>query len=330
MATGEFELIDNYFTHRLPERDDVIIGIGDDGAVLDVPAGFQLVVVTDTLVENVHFDRQTSARALGHKAVAVNLSDLAAMGAEPTWISLALTLPHSDDEWLNSFSHGLREICDYFNCQLVGGDTTRGPLTITVTAHGVVPKGKAIQRRGAKPGDWLYVSHSLGDAGLALASQKHQVNISSEHFRQVSERLHFPTPRVALGQALRDVASSAIDISDGLLADLGHILRASQVGAVISLEEIPLSLAMTESVSQEQALRYALTSGDDYELCFTVSEDQRGVFDTKLATLGCKPVCIGRITGQAEKIELKLAGEPWQFELPQTGYQHFREPLEAS
>lgn len=331
MAAGEFDLIATYFTHRYPTREDVDTGVGDDGAVLQVPANSELVVVTDTLVEGVHFDHYTPARAIGHKAVAVNLSDLAAMGAEPAWISLALTLPKYDDEWLTGFANGLREICDYYQCQLIGGDTTRGPLTITVTAHGFVPTGKALRRSGAKPGDWIYVSGALGDAGLALAGMQQRQKITPDYQRRLNERLFFPAPRVALGQSLRGIASSAIDVSDGLLADLRHILTASQVGARIDVDELPLSLALTESLSEADAFRYALTSGEDFELLFTVPEAQRGVFDTVIAHAAQKPVCIGRVTNDAGAIQLLYAGEPWSLPADAAyGFDHFQQPTAES
>ncbi|MBR9907749.1 MAG: thiamine-phosphate kinase [Gammaproteobacteria bacterium] len=324
MAFGEFDLIETYFTHRLPQRDDVTVGIGDDGAVASVPEKSDLVVVTDTMVQGIHFDQDTPARAIGHKIIAVNLSDLAAMGAEPAWISLALTLPEINDEWLTGFAHGLREICEYYNCQLIGGDTTQGPLSITVTAHGFVPKGKAIRRGGAKPGDWLYVSGTLGDAGLALAARQHRQKLNPDYERRLTERLYFPSARVALGQSLRGIASSAIDVSDGLLADVGHILKASHVGARISVDELPLSLAVTESLSAEQAITYALTSGDDYELLFTVPEAQRGLFDTVTAHSPSKPVCIGRITNEPELVQLRFGDEAWELPEGLAGFEHFR------
>lgn len=330
MAFGEFDLIDTYFTHRLPQREDVSIGVGDDGAVVSVANNSDLVVVTDTMVQGVHFDRHTPARAVGHKVVAVNLSDLAAMGAEPAWISLALTLPAIDEQWLTGFAHGLREICDYYNCQLIGGDTTQGPLTVTVTAHGFVPKGKALRRDGAKPGDWLYVSGTLGDAGLALAAREHRQKLNPDYERRLTERLYFPSPRVALGQSLREIASSAIDVSDGVLADLQHILQASQVGARISVDELPLSLALTESLPAEQALTYALTSGDDYELLFTVPEAQRGLFDTVVAHSASKPVCIGRITKEVEIVQLRRGDEEWLLPDLNHGFEHFRQAQVSS
>ncbi|MFC0446398.1 thiamine-phosphate kinase [Pseudidiomarina halophila] len=323
MAFGEFDLIDTYFTRRWPERDDVVLGVGDDAAILKVPEASELIIATDTMVAGVHFDKQTPARAVGHKVAAVNLSDLAAMGAEPAWLSLALTLPEMDHDWLTGFSHGLREICAYYDCQLIGGDTTKGPLSLTVTAHGFVPVGAALRRDGAKPGDWIYVSGSLGDAGLALAAQQQRVEISDSHYRRVLERLYFPSPRVALGQNLRDIASSAIDISDGLVADLQHILKSSNVGARIDVDEIPLSMALTGSVDADQAISYALCSGDDYELCFTVPESRRGVFDTAIARHPAKPTCIGRITSKAKDLRLERNGEVWEGMTGKNGYDHF-------
>ncbi|WP_411360248.1 thiamine-phosphate kinase [Pseudidiomarina salilacus] len=322
--SGEFDLIANYFTHRWPSRDDVVLGIGDDAAILTPAENSQLVIATDTMVAGVHFDQQTPARAIGHKIAAVNLSDLAAMGAEPAWLSLALTVPTVDEEWLNGFSHGLREICEYYDCQLIGGDTTKGPLSVTVTAHGFVPADHALRRDQAKPGDWIYVTGTLGDAGLALAAQQQRVQISDAHYRRVLERLYFPTPRVAIGQSLRDIASSAIDVSDGLLADLRHILKASNVGARLAVDELPLSMALTESVNEDQAIQFALTSGDDYELCFTVPESKRGVFDTLMSRHPAKPTCIGRLTNEPHKIRLEHDGEQWQGQLEQHGYEHFR------
>lgn len=323
MAFGEFDLIETYFTQRWHTREDVELGIGDDAAILTPAEATQLVVATDTMVAGVHFDAQTPARAIGHKVAAVNLSDLAAMGAEPAWLSLALTLPQLDHEWLTNFSHGLREICEYYGCQLIGGDTTQGPLTVTVTAQGFVPTGQALRRDGAKPGDWIYVSGTLGDAGLALAAQQHRANISDSHYRRVLERLYFPSPRVALGQSLREIASSAIDISDGLAADLGHILKASQVGARIDVDELPLSLALTESLAADEAIQYALSSGDDYELCFTVPESRRGVFDTLVARHSAKPTCIGRVTNDAGQLKLERDGAAWQAPSTRLGYEHF-------
>ena len=232
----EFELINRYFKGRGISRRDVNVGIGDDCALVTVPENCQLAVTTDTLVAGVHFFDDIAPRALGHRALAVNLSDLAAMGAEPTWISVALTLPSIDvQQWLEELTDGMHEIAEYFNVQIIGGDTTQGPLTITICAKGTVPQGKALRRNGAKVGDWIFVTGPLGDAGLAIEARKQGIKIAPEHLNHVKQRLDYPTPRVAAGQILRGLASSAIDISDGLLADLGHILNMSQVSATVNM-----------------------------------------------------------------------------------------------
>jgi len=321
MPRDEFSLINEYFTHRSAKRGDVAMGIGDDGAVVQPMPEHDLVIVTDTLVEGVHFDKTTPPRAIGHKSVAVNLSDLAAMGAQPCWINLALTLPQMDDDWLQEFSGGLDEICSYYDCQLIGGDTTKGPLTITITALGQLPSGSAIPRSGAKAGDWIYVSGCLGDAGLGLQVTQNKVSATGRHLQQVIERLHYPSPRVALGQSLRGVASSCIDVSDGLLADLGHLMREAGTVAQLELERLPLSLALTETLKADDALALALTAGDDYELCFTLPEEHRGRMETLTTHLKTRPVCIGRVAnGGRGDIQMRYNGEDW---LLADGYQSF-------
>ena len=328
---NEFNLIEQFFNRSLAARPDVLMGIGDDGAVTRLQPNHDLVTVTDTLVEGVHFDQTTPPRAIGHKAVAVNLSDLAAMGAEPCWVSLALTLPSSDSDWLREFAAGLHEICHYYGCHLIGGDTTRGPLTVTVTAQGQLPEGTAITRQGAKPGDWLYVSGSLGDAGLGLDITQQRYPNAGPHLRKLVERLHYPSPRVALGQSLRGVANACIDVSDGFLADLNHILLASQVGAEIELDKLPLSLAMTETLSQEDAYVKALTAGDDYELCFTVEDHHRGRLETLTAHLKNKPFCVGRIRQPSEpRVTFKLHGEEYPLSIAKAGYNHFNDSAEET
>ncbi|RUO68395.1 thiamine-phosphate kinase [Idiomarina ramblicola] len=321
MPRDEFSLINEYFAHRSAKRGDVAMGIGDDGAVVRPIPEHDLVIVTDTLVEGVHFDKTTPPRSVGHKSVAVNLSDLAAMGAQPCWVSLALTLPQIDEDWLKEFSSGLDEICSYYDCQLIGGDTTKGPLTITITAHGQLPEGTAIPRSGAKAGDWIYVSGSLGDAGLGLQVTQDKVSTTGRHLQQVIERLHYPTPRVALGQSLRGVASSCIDVSDGLLADLGHLMKEAGAAAQLELEKLPLSLALTETLNVDDALALALTAGDDYELCFTLPEEHRGRMETLTSHLKTRPVCIGRVAnGGHGDIQLRYHGDEWSLA---DGYQSF-------
>lgn len=321
IGMGEFDLITRYFTNIGVKRSDATISVGDDGAVLQVRDGYDLVVTTDTMVENTHFFPDVDPRALGHKLVTVNISDLAAMGAEPTWLSLALTLPKMDELWLSQFAAGLHETAEYYNCQLVGGDTTRGPLSLTMIAKGLVPRGKAITRAGAKVGDYIYVTGTLGDAALGLRLTQGTHMVSKKHQGHVLQRFNYPSARVALGQALRNTASSAMDISDGLAGDLPHILRRSGVGAYVDINRIPMSQALKDSCDTSLALQLALSGGEDYELLFTVPESRRGALDVLLAPYGVPITCIGRITGAAGKLELK-AGEqlfPYQHQ----GFQHF-------
>jgi thiamine-monophosphate kinase len=318
---GEFELIQRCFAEAGRKRTDVTIGIGDDGAVLQVREGCDLVITTDSMVEGIHFFPDVDPRSLGHKLVAVNVSDLAAMGAEPCWLSLALTLPKVDEEWLTAFAEGLSETADYYNCQLIGGDTTRGPLSLTMIAKGLVPKGKAITRAGAQNGDYLYVTGTLGDAALGLKLVQEQVEVSKKHRAHILQRFHYPTARVALGQALRNIASSAMDVSDGLAGDLLHILRRSKVGAVVDVSKLPMSQALKDSCTAEQALQYALSGGEDYELLFTVPENRRGSLEVLLSPYGVPVTCIGRITGAVGKLEFKQGDLPFLYQ--HQGFEHF-------
>ncbi len=265
----EFTLIDRYFTRHGRRRPDVLLGIGDDAALCRVPEGMSLVVTTDMLVEGVHFPPATEAEAVGHKALAVNLSDLAAMGADPAWFTLALSLPHPDEHWLEGFTHGLFALADRSNCELVGGDTVRGPRTVTIQALGTVPEGQALGRRGAAAGDRIYVTGTLGDAALGLAALRGKFDPGVDRAEFFRSRLDRPEPRLEAGRALRGIASAAIDISDGLIADLGHILSASGVGARVRLDHIPLSPAY-DAMRPVTGWDAALSGGDDYELCFTV------------------------------------------------------------
>jgi len=322
----EFELINRYFKGRGIIRHDVNLGIGDDCALVSVPENCQLAVTTDTLVAGVHFFDDISPRALGHRALAVNLSDLAAMGAEPTWISVGLTLPEVNIEWLEEFTEGMHEIAEYFNVQIIGGDTTQGPLTITICAKGIVPEGKALRRSGAKVGDWIYVTGPLGDAGVAIEARKQGLEIAPEHLNYLNNRFDYPTPRVAAGQALRGAASAAIDISDGLLADLGHILALSQVSAVINVDKVPVSDALNSSIPRAEQFDYILNYGDDYELLFTVPESNKSMVDMKLRQYGVEASCVGQIKSGESDIELLLDGEKFNYQ--GKGFQHFtKEPV---
>jgi len=316
----EFQLIECYFSNRGPTRRDVKLGIGDDCALVQPAENKSIAISCDTLVENVHFFPDIPAAALGYKALAVNLSDLAAMGAEPAWMTLALTLPEVNEAWLSGFSEGLFEAADYYGIALIGGDTTRGPRAINITVHGQVPQGKALTRHGAKAGDWIYVTGTLGDSALGLDIIRGDQHARAEHKEFLINRHYRPTPRVLAGQSLRSLASSAIDLSDGFISDIGHILKASQVGAIVDVANIPLSRAMKDTVSEEHALGYALTGGEDYELLFTVPEAQKGALETALSHAGTKFVRVGQISA-GTKLKLQLNGEP--FTPPYHGFEHF-------
>lgn len=322
MACGEFSLIGRYFDRVRTSRRDVETGIGDDCALLTVPDKQVLAISTDTLVSGTHFLPDISPRDLGYKALAVNVSDLAAMGADPAWLTLALTLPEVDEAWLEAFSDSLFEQLNYYDMQLIGGDTTRGPLSMTLGIHGFVPAGRALKRSGAKPGDWIYVTGTPGDsaAGLAILQQRLTVADSEQSAYLVQRHLR-PTPRVLQGQALRDLASSAIDLSDGLISDLGHILKASDCGARLNLDALPLSAAMKQHFEPQQAIRWALSGGEDYELCFTVPEINRGALDVALGYHGVPFTCIGQIAPQSEGLTLLQNDKPVEFNLK--GFDHF-------
>ncbi|QSX32807.1 thiamine-phosphate kinase [Shewanella avicenniae] len=316
----EFQLIDHFFNGRGHQRKDVKLGIGDDCALVQPAEHKSIAISCDTLVENVHFLPSMPAQALGYKALAVNLSDLAAMGAEPAWMTLALTLPEANDVWLEQFSNGLFEAADYYMISLVGGDTTRGPRSITITVNGQIPEGKALTRGGARPGDWIYVTGTLGDSALGLDILLGNHQARAEHREYLVGRHYHPTPRVLAGQSLRGIASSAIDLSDGLFSDIKHVLKASDVGAMIDVEKLPLSQALRDSVDHHTALNYALCGGEDYELLFTVPEAQRGALDVALSHAGVKFTQIGQIQSN-QKLKLQLAGA--EYTPTATGFQHF-------
>ncbi|GLX77567.1 thiamine-monophosphate kinase [Thalassotalea insulae] len=316
----EFDLIRNYFTEQIVKRKDVFLGIGDDCALLTPPERQYLAVTTDTLVAGVHFPENTPAKAVGHKAVAVNLSDLAAMGAEPCWISVALTIPEADEDWVGEFCQGMFELCEYYNVQLVGGDTTQGPLSITITAQGTVPYDKQITRSGAKTGDWLYVTGEIGDAALALQHYYQQIELPEDVLALVQKQLDYPVPCVLVGQALRGYASSAIDLSDGLLADLRHLCESSNVGVNLVLDQLPISNALYDSLGAEKAIELALQGGDDYQLLFTVSEDNKVGMETALADIGETITCIGQLN-LSGKITTTLNSQPTQINAK--GFEHF-------
>lgn len=315
---NEFELITHYFQAATPHRNDVVLGIGDDAALLQPPSDQLLAVTTDTLIEGVHFLPDTSPQTLGHKALAVSLSDLAAMGAKPAWVVLSLSLPAIDQSWLTEFCKGFFDLSRCYNLQLVGGNTTRGQLSISTHLTGFVPPGKALRRDSAKAGDLVYVTGYLGDAALALACLQQKIAIPAAELEIVRSRLEMPTPRVSTGLALRDIATAAIDISDGLVSDLGHILQQSDLGATLHLQDLPLSKTL-QRLPKEQALKLALSGGDDYELCFTIPPAQEPLLKSVFSTLDASYRKIGALE---EKKGLRLEGVEG-FNLNASGYDHF-------
>lgn len=271
MPLSESDLITRYFSHRGAARADVIVGVGDDGAVLECPPGSQLVAAIDSLVEDVHFPAGSPPRSIGHRALAVNLSDLAAMGAQPAWALLALALPAADETWLGRFSDGLDALARQHGVALVGGDTTGGKLCVTVQILGFVPRGAALTRSGGQVGDAVFVSGTPGDSAAGLMLEQSRLSVAdAAEARWLLERFRYPTPRVALGVALRGLASACIDVSDGLLGDCGRLAQASGCGVTLEYEALPVSAPLRSALGEERARELALTGGEDYELCFSV------------------------------------------------------------
>ena len=302
---GEFDLIARHFTRPVRPGGAAALGVGDDCALLAPRPGMQLAISSDMLVEGRHFFADVDPEALGHKALAVNLSDLAACGAKPLAFTLALALPRVDEAWLAGFSKGLLALADVHGCELVGGDTTQGPLNICITVFGEVPAGQALLRSGARAGDDIYVSGTLGDARLALEALLGHIHLPDELLAQARQRLERPTPRVTLGLALRGIASSAMDVSDGLLGDLGHILRASGVGADIDTDETSKLIAAralftgaTARFDIELLRQCTLAGGDDYELAFTAPPALREGVAGAAATAATPVARIGRISAE--------------------------------
>lgn len=318
---GEFDIIARYFSqHKRSDRHDILQSVGDDCAVVSLAPDEQLAITTDTLVSGTHFLPSISPEALAHKTVAVNLSDLAAMGAKPSWVSLALTLPEVDHPWLSAFSQGLFAILQRYDVALIGGDTTKGHLSLTLTAQGTLKKGTGLFRHQAQIGDWIFVSGNLGDSAAGLDLLLKPQPIANGNQTYLIERHLRPTPRVELGQLLTQFSHCAIDVSDGLLADLGHILARSQCGAEIWLDKLPLSAPLLAQYTQPQAEHFALTGGEDYELCFTISPEKRVAFEQALEACDLPCYCIGRITEHS----LTLFKQGEVIKLPaHIGFDHF-------
>ena len=348
---SEFGIIKKFFTEKTTQKNiNTRLGIGDDAAIVSVPSGFDMVVSVDTLVAGVHFPKQTSSFDIGYKSLAVNLSDLAAMGAQPCSFTLALTLPEleQNQSWLENFSAGLFEQANKSNIELIGGDTTCGPLTVSIQAHGLIPTNKAMLRSGAKPGDLVFVTGSLGDAALGLQLVQKAIitkdNISFELRNEMIDeeknycldRLNRPQPKTEVGLQLRDIASSCIDISDGLLADLGHICEASKCRAVVHGNHLPLSSAFKKYYSiDSEAILLATTGGDDYELCFTVNPND--LSRLKKMNLNCLITQVGEIfsidqyteseidSGSPEKNVILLNKTGGVIPVVKNGYTHFHD-----
>ena len=308
---NEFELIQNYFNWPLSDP-GIELGIGDDAAIFNLDSGYQLVTTTDTLSEGVHFFKNDSPEDIAYKSLAVNLSDIAAMGATAKCFTLALTLPKLDEIWLKQFSQSLKQTSKKYNVSLIGGDTTRGPLNITITMMGVVETSKAIKRSGARNGDNIYVSGEIGDAALCLK----KINAGERPHKAELIKLNRPIPRIELGSALKGIANSCIDISDGLEQDLSHIIKASKVGAMVDIQELPLSQSMIKYIESNDDWALPLCGGDDYELCFTAPEN----FNSEIINIAefCK-IKITKIGVISDSKELEIKGYDGQGE----SYQHF-------
>jgi thiamine-monophosphate kinase len=320
---GEFDLIQRYFAHMGAARTDVLLGVGDDAAVLKPAPGQELIVTVDAIVAGRHFPAGTDARSIGHRALAVNLSDLAAMGAEPAWATLALTLPEADPVWLDGFAAGFAELALAHGVALVGGDTTAGPLTVSVQLIGQVPAGTALRRDGARAGDLLVVTGTLGDGGAGLAVALGQLaKVEPAAAAELRHRFDYPVPRVAFGCAVRAaaLASAAMDLSDGLAGDLPKLAAASGVAAQVDLECLPLSAFLTRAVSLEQARAWAAGAGDDYELLLAVPPARYDALAAVARQLNLRSTIIGRCL-EGGSVTWALKGRP--VELAVSGYDHF-------
>lgn len=313
---AEFDIIAKYFTR--PAQADV--GIGDDAALIRVREGYQLAVSADMSVAGTHFFADIDAFFIGWKSMAVNISDMAAMGAEPKWAMLSIALPGLDESWLKKFSDGLFACADAFGVSLIGGDTTRGPMNIAINIMGEVPFGQALQRSGAQVGDDIWVSGKLGGAALWLQHRLGQLELNAEDVAMLATAMHHPQPRVALGLALRGIATSALDVSDGLLADLGHLLKASKVGAIVDWGAIPQPVLQNSRVSESVLQQVVLAGGDDYELCFTAPATQRQTLLGLSGQLGLPLSRIGKIQ-PGSGLQVFDANKP--IVMSQKGYDHF-------
>lgn len=316
---NEFELIDRFFKRTIAPETAVRLGVGDDGAIVTPPENHELVMTLDTLNEGVHFFPDMPPEALGHRVLAVNLSDIAAMGAKPLWATLSLSLPQAEANWLRAFSKGFYDLADQCGVELIGGDTVKGPLSVSVQLTGAVPKGEGLLRSGAQVGDLVLVTGALGAAGIAIMQMKNKTEVDPHCL----SRFYYPSARVLFGQALRNLAHAAIDISDGLIADLDHILKQSSAGARIELDRVPVDAKVFENIAQVNAHAFALNAGDDYELCFTLPAQH--LEQVKALAMKYDVPCevIGEIVAQEGITFHNDRGET--IDIQEKGYSHFNE-----
>lgn len=320
---SEFDLIAQYFTRPLRQDSCAALGVGDDCALLTPAPGMQLAISSDMLVEGRHFFPDTDPKKLGHKCLAVNLSDLAAMSAKPLAFTLAFSLPEARAEWLAPFSEGLFTLADQHACELIGGDTTKGPLNICITIFGEIPSGQALRRDAAQVGDDLWVSGTLGDARLALAAYRNEIALNDAVFDAASERMHTPTPRIALGLALRGIAHAAIDISDGLVGDLAHVLKRSNLGATLNVDALPAGAMLTQQPLDTRRL-FMLAGGDDYELCFTAPQSKRAAVLAAAQAAATAVTRVGTIDTAPGVRLIDAHGKP--LNLQTASFDHFTSP----
>lgn len=318
---SEQAIIQKYFVKQTQLPDSVLLPIGDDATILNVEPGKQLVMSVDMSIAGVHFDESWPAKDIGYRVLAVSLSDLAAMGAVPSWVTLALSMPKVDEDWLAAFSEGFFELANAHHLTLVGGDICRGPLSMSVQVHGLIDAEQALRRDGAKVGDIIYVTGELGSAGFALNMQDEAKQLSEDDYQHVQSRLRRPKPKIEAGKALAGIAHAAIDISDGLLLDLGYLIDASHVGATINMESLPVYDGIRQQIAKRQAYELALSSGDDYELCFTAPQQKETIIAEKLAACHCECIPIGVITKEAGLRCIQADGQ--LFTMSKKGYQHF-------
>jgi len=320
MSESEFDIIRKYFTDIGQTPEALILGVGDDAAIISSPADQELLIAMDTFNPGVHFPEPTSAYDIGYKALAVNLSDIAAMGGEPKWFTLALALPELEHNWLQEFRRGLSALADRYHLKLIGGDTTKGPLSITIQIAGYAPPHQAIKRSGAQVGDKLYITGTLGDAAVGLELCQQGADKYLSYQQDLIDRLNRPTPRIEVGRALRTIATACIDISDGLAGDLKHLLVASQVGAKLETGSLPISRSLQQQIPvRDEQIQKALYYGDDYELCFTAPANRADDIAAIHLQTGCQISLIGDITPQSTVL-IELDSEN---KITNEGFNHF-------